>query len=63
MYARVIVDIASSNVDKIFDYIAPDDIKIGSRVKVPFGNRNIEGYVVDLSSDTDVDKTKLKHIS
>ena len=45
MFGRVIVDIASSQVDKVFDYIIPDDCLVSRwyRVLVPFGNRFIEG--------------------
>lgn len=60
---RVIVDIASSLVDKIFDYILPDDeIKVGSRVLVPFGKITKEGYLIDIASKTDYDASKLKSI-
>ena len=62
MIARVIVDVESSLVDKIFDYSCFDDVKLGSRVLVPFGNRYIEGYVVELSTSTDVPQDKLKSI-
>lgn len=60
---RVIVDIASSLVDKIFDYLLPnDDIKIGSRVYVPFGRIVKEGYLIDITDSTDYDTSKLKSI-
>lgn len=62
MIAEVIVDIANSNVDKIFDYIANDDTQIGSRVSIPFGTRHIEGYVIALKKDSDVSADKLKKV-
>lgn len=64
MYAQVIVDIASSNIDKIFDYLVEDDddMPIGSRVVVPFGNRKIEGFIISKSEETSYDKTKVKAI-
>lgn len=64
MYAQVIVDIASSNVDKIFDYFVEDDedMPIGSRVVVPFGNRKIEGFIISKSETTNYDKDKVKSI-
>jgi len=64
MYARVIVDIASSLVDKVFDYSfdAEQDYKVGMRVFVPFGNRVIEGYIIEISETTTVDKSKIKKI-
>ena len=38
-YVQVIVDIAHSNVDRIFDYALPEGIAVlpGCRVVVPFG--------------------------
>ena len=60
--AKVIVDISSSNVDKIFDYILDEPLAVGQRVLVPFGNRKIEGYIISIDSETGYDKSKLKHI-
>ncbi len=62
MYARVIVDIASSQVDKIFDYIAPNENLVGKRVFVPFAGRNIVGWVIEQTETTSVEKSKLKPI-
>ncbi len=62
MYAQVIVDISNDAVDKVFDYIALPDTKVGMRVSVPFANRAVLGYVVALCEDTKVDKTKIKSI-
>ena len=39
---QVIVDIAHSQVDRIFEYSCEDG-KAGSRVKVPFGGRTVDG--------------------
>lgn len=63
MIAKVIVDISSSQVDRVFDYTTIDGAVRGSRVLVPFGTRNIEGYVIDLAESTDVPDDKLKSIS
>lgn len=60
---KVIVDIASSLVDKIFDYLLPEnEIQIGSRVLVPFGKTIKEGYLVEICQNSDYDPTKLKKI-
>ncbi len=63
-FANVIVDVAASDVDRIFDYLIPDDMKIqrGMRVKIPFGPRKIEGFVIDISNYTDIPKNKIKPI-
>ena len=42
MYAEVIVDIASSEVDKIFEYEADENVYEGSRVIVPFGVKKVK---------------------
>lgn len=62
MYARVIVDISSDAVDRVFDYLALPDTKVGMRVSVPFANRTVLGYVVALAEDTNFDKSKIKSI-
>lgn len=46
MVYEVIVDIASSEVDKVFDYSYAEDIPLGMRVLVPFGPRTLEGFVI-----------------
>lgn len=52
MYARVIVEIGVKAVDKLFTYLVPKniecDIKVGARVKVPFGSQFLEGFVLEL---------------
>lgn len=62
--AKVIVDISTSAVDKIFDYLIPPDmpLQIGDRVNVPFGSKTIEGYVIDIVAQNE-SKYKLKYIS
>ena len=62
MFAQVIVDIATSNVDKIFDYRLNEPISVGSRVLVPFGNRRIEGYIISVSETTSYDEAKVKDV-
>ena len=66
MYARVIIDIAHANVDRLFTYEIPEGIAVqpGHRVLVPFGagNRKTEGFVLAISPETDVDRLALKPI-
>lgn len=64
MIAQVIVDVANSEVDRIFDYIIPTDLTllIGNKVIVPFGSKNIEGYVIGIKETSDLDPSKLKQI-
>ena len=56
MYAQVIVDISNDAVDRCFDYVALPNTEIGMRVKVPFANRAVLGYVIGLNETTNVDK-------
>ena len=57
MFARVIVDITNSNVDRLFTYSVPEDMQLspGQRVLVPFGrgNRPIEGFVIELTGSAE----------
>ncbi|MDE7087463.1 MAG: primosomal protein N' [Clostridia bacterium] len=63
MYAQVIVDIAHSQVDKIFEYSCPPETQVGCRVKVPFGGRVIEGFVIGLSETTSFTASKIKPVT
>ena len=62
MYAQVIVDLSSSEVDRLFTYAVPPEMRPqpGQQVEVPFGPRTLEGFVVSLTDETDVPPEKLK---
>lgn len=64
LFAEVIVDILNSETDKVFDYVIPDNLNIkeGTRVLVPFGNRKIEGYVIKIKNSSSLTSDKLKEI-
>lgn len=63
LIGKIIIDIASSLVDKVFDYILPDEsFEIGMRVYVPFGKIVKEGYIVDIANETNYDQSKLKTV-
>ena len=67
LYAEIIVDVATYHVDRSFDYAVPAEwhavIEKGCRVKVPFGPRNVLGFVVGLKNDTEVPANKIKPIA
>ncbi|MEX3621173.1 primosomal protein N' [Viridibacillus arvi] len=67
MIAQVIVDVAAYPVDRPFDYAVPDEwqalVEAGCRVKVPFGPRNVLGFITALKEETDVPQGKLKPLS
>ena len=52
MYAEVLIEYNSKSVDKTFTYIVPDKmqgiIKKGMKVKVPFANRIINGFITNI---------------
>lgn len=62
MYAQVIVDIAHSQVDKIFEYSCPDGTQVGSRVRVPFGGRIIDGFVIGVSRVSSYPEDRIKPV-
>ena len=63
-YAQVIIDIASAAVDRVFTYRVPEGMALerGMRVRVPFGARQKEGYVLGFSDSADLAEDKIKEI-
>ncbi len=61
---QVIVDIAHSNVDKIFDYRLPPGLTagVGCRVKIPFGRTETEGIVLSHKTETEIAEDRLKDV-
>ncbi|MCI9110467.1 MAG: primosomal protein N' [Bacilli bacterium] len=64
MYAEVLVEIKAKAVDKTFTYKVPEGMKleVGVRVLVPFGRRNLEGFVLNIFDDGDFEY-ELKNIT
>ncbi len=68
-YANIIIDISAEKLDRPFTYKIPDELKevvtVGSSVHIPFGrgNRQIKGYVLGLTDNTDLPKEMVKEIS
>lgn len=60
MYALVLIEYKVKSLDKVFTYKVPDalTIKIGSKVKVPFGNKIVNGIVMGLENKTDLENVK-----
>ena len=65
-YANIIVDIFNEKLDKTFQYRIPEAMKekltLGMQVYVPFGRRNIKGYVVGLTDEPEFEVAKIKEI-
>ncbi len=70
MFADVIVDISHKSIDRAFCYRIPDEVKdqvgIGSKVRIPFGNGNKErcGYIIAISDNPtdEIDASRIKDI-
>lgn len=64
LVAQIVVDRNVYNLDRLFDYLIPEhmknEIKIGMRVVLPFGNGNntIEGYVLNIQNKANNNKLK-----
>lgn len=55
MFAKILVDVKSKNVDKMYDYHVPRKyetfLQVGARVVVPFGHRKVMGYCMAVSEE------------
>jgi len=62
MFADVLIEHKIGNSDKCFTYIIPDNIKekirVGSKVKVPFGKILVEGFVLRIHENKENIKYK-----
>ena len=62
MIVGVLVELSSKNIDRVFDYKVPDnlvnDIKIGIRVSVPFGRVNVDGFILEIKDNSEVEDLK-----
>lgn len=61
-YAEIIIDLVSNVIDRPFHYAVPEslkeELKPGMKVKVPFGNRRTEGYVLRLLKETTIENLR-----
>ncbi|WP_298457709.1 primosomal protein N' [uncultured Cellulomonas sp.] len=57
--ARVLVDVPAVHLDRTFEYLVPasvdDDVRPGCRVKVRFGPRDVDGFVLDRVEEAEHD--------
>ncbi len=65
-YANIIIDISQEKLDKAFQYRIPEQMRgalaVGMQVEVPFGSREMAGYVVGLTDTLECDAAKIKEI-
>lgn len=66
MYIDVLTQIGAKAVDQSYTYHVPDNIKdkikIGIRVKIPFGKMTLEGFIMNINDNVTYDKIKIKDI-
>ncbi|MFS0915704.1 primosomal protein N' [Brevibacillus sp. 179-C 1.1 NHS] len=68
MIAQIIVDVPVNRTNRPFDYSVPPWlrplIRVGSRVVVPFGPRQLQGYVIGIVENDEAipDRTRLKDV-
>lgn len=57
MLASVIIEYSAKTLNKVFDYIIPNelinDLKVGHKVIVPFGSSLVEGFVLNIHNNKD----------
>ncbi len=65
LFAKIIIDQDAKALDKIFEYSVPQNfaVEVGQRVLVPFGNRTLQGFVVELCEQSEYDPSKVKPIA
>lgn len=55
MEAQVLIEIRAKGLDHTFTYHIPEnllsEVQVGSRVEVPFGKKNIEGFVLEIKEE------------
>ena len=66
MYVSVLTQIGAKAVDQTFSYHVPklleNNIKIGVRIRIPFGNMILDGFVLGISDNSSYDNSKIKDI-
>lgn len=59
MFVNVLVEIKAKNINQTFTYHVSDnlkdDIKVGKRVLVPFGNQKIEGFILEVLNSSEIE--------
>jgi len=66
MFALVLPDLGEAAVDRLYTYAIPthlrDAVVVGGRVLVQLGNRQISGFVLDVTAQTDVPLEKIRAV-
>ncbi len=66
-YADIIVDLSLDKLDKTFQYSIPEELQDavmpGVRVDVPFGRRDMTGYVVETTDEAEIEPSRIRPIA
>ena len=64
-YIDVVIENKSVYTDNFYTYSAPDEVRVGGRVEVPFAGRKkpVPGYCVRTGVEPSFDKSKIKEIA
>lgn len=66
MKVNVLVELSSRSIDRLFTYNVPsfleNKIKIGLRVKVPFGPQKLEGFVISFADSSEYDLKDIEEV-
>ena len=64
VYCHVIIDIVHENVASPFTYRIPEGMKLekGQRVAVPFGHREKEGIILNLTETCDLEESRIRDV-
>ncbi len=67
MYADVIVDISSGQLDKTYQYSIPERLAsqavVGAPVHIPFGKSWRKGYIIGLSEEAKIEVSRIRPIA
>lgn len=64
LVARLIVEVAPLHLDRLFDYLVPDEMALepGQRVQVAFAGRSVRALVVEVGRGSDVPTSRLRPV-
>ena len=65
-YANVIINRAAPDLDRSFQYKVPaswpGNLSVGDPVRVPFGTKVLDGFVVELTDTPEIEESRLKEL-
>ena len=66
MYAEVLIQYEVKSLDHTFTYEVPDNLKdiiqVGMKVSIPFGKKNINGFVISLTKEKPDSEYEIKDV-